>query len=286
MADTLVLTAAGKNQGAVLVDQGRPGYRDRGIPTGGPADRRSCAAANKLLDQPPLHPCLELTLTAGRWLLSGKGQLVLTGADMDWKLNGVPVARYGVIYLDGDYLLAGGYARKGCRAYLAIRGTWALPRVLGSVGGGLPGTVSVGTGFSCSVTSPNESPFRNSLGSEGKSTDDSCLILPVTAAPEWRLLSTIDRAWLLRSTFTVGRASNRQGIRLEAPGQPEIELPSLLSSPVLPGTVQLTPAGPILLGPDAHTVGGYPRILIAEPGDRAFQLKPGEPLRFGFTGKK
>jgi len=37
---------------------------------------------------------------------------------------------------------------------------------------------------------------------------------------------------------------------------------SILSSPVLPGTVQWTPSGQlIILMRDAQTVGGYPRIF-------------------------
>ncbi|MFT5018055.1 MAG: allophanate hydrolase subunit 2 [Limisphaerales bacterium] len=59
-----------------------------------------------------------------------------------------------------------------------------------------------------------------------------------------------------------------------------------MSSPVLPGTVQLTPSGPILLGPDAQTVGGYPRVLLAaKPGKLglAFQVGLGRPVRFSLV---
>ncbi len=283
MASTLTLTAAGKNPGAYLVDHGRPGYRDRGIQSGGSADRISCAAANHLLEQPPFHCCLELTLNGGRWLLAGKGQLVLTGAEMDWKLNGVPLDRYSVVYVEGDYLLAGSYARRGCRGYLAVRGEWDVPRVLGSVEAGMPGTMAVTPGFQCSITSPTESPFRNSIEGVTALFPGLPLSLPVIRGPEWRLLTADEQAWLLRTTFTVGNASNRQGMRLKCSRQPGLLLPSQLSSPVLPGTVQWTPDGPILLGPDAHTVGGYPRVLIAERSDRAFQLKPGEELRFALA---
>lgn len=42
----------------------------------------------------------------------------------------------------------------------------------------------------------------------------------------------------------------------------ENNLPSILSSGVLPGTVQLTPSGElIILMRDCQVTGGYPRIL-------------------------
>ncbi len=281
MADTLILRAAGHNQGARLVDHGRPGLRDQGIPSGGPADRRSCRKANELLAQAAGHCSLELALYGGRWLLSGKGQFVLTGAEMDWKLNATPVGMHSVIYLDGDYLLTGGYARgNGCRAYLAIRGAWQLPRILGSVELGLPGTTHIESGFWCPIVSTTEGAFRNGLLPEVGSVAEAALAISVVAAPEWRLLSSGLRDWLLHSTFRVHPDSDRQGIRLQASDQPPGELAPLLSSPVLPGTVQLTPAGPILLGPDAQTVGGYPRVLLSQTYDRAFQLRPGQCLRF------
>ena len=40
------------------------------------------------------------------------------------------------------------------------------------------------------------------------------------------------------------------------------ELDAIITSPVLPGTVQLTPSGKlIILMRDCQTTGGYPRVL-------------------------
>ena len=72
------------------------------------------------------------------------------------------------------------------------------------------------------------------------------------------------------------------GIRLAGP---TVSTPGqhLLSSPVLPGTIQLPPGGaPLLLLADAQTTGGYPRIAtVAESAlDELGQLRPGQPIRF------
>ncbi|MBB4081034.1 allophanate hydrolase subunit 2 [Lewinella aquimaris] len=279
MAAALRLTCIGSGAGAYLVDAGRPGYRDRGISSGGAADPVSAATVNRLLDQPATHCCLETTLNGGRWLVEGRGQLAVAGADMNWRLNGTPVDHCQVIYLDGCYLLTGGFAHRGCRGYVGLGGHWNLPRILGSVEAGLPGVARIGSGFSVEISDRAETPFRNDWPFEGSATPGR-VELRVCTGPEWSLLNARERQWLERTKFTVSSASNRQGIRLCSPTPFPLALPSLISSPVLPGTVQLTPEGPILLGPDAQTVGGYPRVLLAGEFGEAFQLKPGEVLGF------
>ena len=60
------------------------------------------------------------------------------------------------------------------------------------------------------------------------------------------------------------------------------ELPNeMMSSGVVPGTIQLTHEGqPIILLADAQTTGGYPRIakVIDEDLDALAQFKPGDML--------
>ncbi|MCP9235949.1 biotin-dependent carboxyltransferase family protein [Lewinella sp. JB7] len=278
MARSLTLTCCGSGAGAYLVDGGRAGYGDRGIPSGGPADAFSARAANHLLDQPAHHCCLEITLHGGRWLLEGTGQMAITGADMNWRLNGSPVDHHQVHYLDGAYLLTGGVAARGCRSYLGIRGDWNATRILGSVEAGLPGTARVTRGFTVDVISAEEAPFRSDWPRWDALTGTA--VLHAHPGPEWPWLNVRERQWLLQSVFTVDADSNRQGIRLRTPAGESFPLPSMISSPVLPGTVQLTSNGPILLGPEAQTVGGYPRVLLVNNLGDAYQLRPGQSLRF------
>jgi allophanate hydrolase subunit 2 len=57
----------------------------------------------------------------------------------------------------------------------------------------------------------------------------------------------------------------------------------MISGPVFTGTIQCPETGlPILLGPDAQTLGGYPRILQVVKADRHLigQLRPGDQLKF------
>lgn len=281
MARTLNITCLKTGGGAYLVDGGRAGHRALGVPSGGPADGVSMRAANHLQQQAADTPCLELTLTGGRWLLAGQGQICLTGVDMNWHLNDQPIATHTVITISGDALLTGGSAHNGLRAYLSARGSWELPRRLGSAESGVPGIPSISPGWMATIngTSPisfstNTDVFRVRVV--------EVFELAVHPGPEWSLLNGRQQGGLLSEVYRVSRDSNRQGIRLEAKLVTDIQLPSLISSPVLPGTIQLTPGGPVLLGPDAQTIGGYPRVLLVTDGmmmAAAFQLPLGGKLR-------
>ena len=281
MARTLTLTCL-QAGGARIVDGGRPGYGHLGVAAGGPADFRAMSAANHLLSRPDDATCLEFSGAGGRWLLSGEGQFCLTGADMNWRLNGRLVEACQVQYLDGDGLLIGSLARRGLRAYLAANGDWDLPVVLDSREPGVPGTRAITDGWSVAVNWEEECPFRSDFDVHRFHPSEEPAI-SVVPGPEWSLLSPEQQRWLTTTAFTVSADSNRQGIRLTGEDLPGPAIPNQLSSPVLPGTVQLTPTGPILLGPDAQTIGGYPRVLlVTEPAERAvaFQVKTGDDLRF------
>ncbi len=110
----------------------------------------------------------------------------------------------------------------------------------------------------------------------------TCVPLP---GPEWRWLKAKHAAELVDVSYRVSPASSRQGLRL-TPEPPwrlnALPLPNMLSSPVLPGTVQLTPSGLIVLGPDAQTIGGYPRVMVldAEQVARCYQLGIGGEVTF------
>lgn len=280
MAGTLTVRCLRPGGGAFIVDSGRPGYRAQGIASGGAADFRSQSAANRLLGQPDRSTCLEITLTGGHWLLSGKGQFVLTGADMNWRLNGRLLESYTVHYLDGDGLLTGTMAVRGLRAYFGILGDWGLPKSLGSAETGLPDKPSICEGWTASVGWEEEVPYQADLEVH-RHFPVTPFRLSVTPGPEWSWLTPAQQADVLKRTYLISPESSRQGIRLTS-GLPAFDLPSLISSPVLPGTIQLTPAGPILLGPQAQTVGGYPRILLTNSAKNlaaSFQVGIGGEVR-------
>ena len=77
--------------------------------------------------------------------------------------------------------------------------------------------------------------------------------------PEFHLLND-DQKRQLTKPFRLSKSCNRIGVVLEE--EISNDFPQQLSSGVIPGTVQLTPSGKlIVLMRDCQTTGGYPRIL-------------------------
>ena len=90
-----------------------------------------------------------------------------------------------------------------------------------------------------------------------------------------------DPASFTGQVFEVTPASNRMGLRLR--GEPLPWPGELVSEPVCPGSVQVTNDGQcIILGVDAQTIGGYPKIaqVIRADLDCLGQLSPGQLLQF------
>src|SRR5699024_9063927 len=84
--------------------------------------------------------------------------------------------------------------------------------------------------------------------------------LTVFPGPEWGELSETVKRDVLQKTFSISQKNTRQAYQVKE--KIKNNLAAILTQPVLPGTVQLTPAGNmIILMRDAQTTGGYPRIL-------------------------
>lgn len=290
----MYITCVQPGAAAFLIDHGRPGQSALAIPTSGAADRRAAKRLRDILALPPEAVMIECSLRGGQWLLSGQGQIAIGGADMPWKLNGRPLEAYTTIDIAGDYLLDGGTASCGCRSYIAIRGEWKVPKIMGSVSPGLPGIGPITKGWQATIDTwpvldyfSDFDPYQH--------CPKFPLHFPVSPGPEWSLLQAEEQALLLEKAFRVSPESNRQGLRLQlaAPNEAQnkwpqrSELRQMISSPVLPGTIQLTPDGLLLLLCDAQTVGGFPRVLLlseAEATDLAAQLKAGDELHFSLSG--
>ena len=83
--------------------------------------------------------------------------------------------------------------------------------------------------------------------------------IEVFKGPEFDLLSSNSKNKLFKNEFTIS-TNNRMAYNLVEKLQ--VGTKSIISSPVLPGSVQLTPSGKmIILHRDCQTTGGYPRIL-------------------------
>jgi allophanate hydrolase subunit 2 len=86
--------------------------------------------------------------------------------------------------------------------------------------------------------------------------------------PEFEQFTLAARDQLWSAAWRITPQSNRMGNRLEGPELKRKRNADMLSSAVIPGTIQVPPSGqPIILMGDAQTTGGYPRIGVVIRAD-------------------
>lgn len=89
-------------------------------------------------------------------------------------------------------------------------------------------------------------------------------------------------------SYRISVDSNRMGIRLTGHALNLTQSKTMVSSGLLPGSVQIPPSGlPIISSVDGPTMGGYPRIAHIISADHALlgQLKAQDKIRFTLINK-
>lgn len=246
---------------STIQDLGRFGFRDIGVPVSGVMDSYSAQFANALLGNANGSAIIEMTMLGGKFQFLEPTIVAISGALMNPKLNDEPVSQNKLIHIQANDVLYFANVKKGFRTYLAVKGGFKTENVLGS------------RSMYPSVTPQSVikkedhffyEPFEGVPNAFSKvKYDDSNLesnVLEVFKGVEFDKLSENQKQQLFSNGFLVSKNNNRMAYQLE----PKLEnsLKSILSSPVLPGTVQLTPNGNlIVLMRDCQTTGGYPRVL-------------------------
>lgn len=271
-----------------LQDEGRPGYQTQGVPLGGAMDRQSAALANQLVGNPLRTPVLESTLLGPRLCFHGPAQLALAGALASPMLNGHPIPRYTTVNVPPGAILNIGSMQQGCRTYLAIRGDWQLKKWLGSCSPPpyqpevLTPDSRLQPGQFLKIQNAPNIEIRQFPLQDHPIFPKICEVR-VFPGPEWGAFPNSAREHFLNQPFTLSKDSNRMGLRLREQLPETGHLSGLLSSAVLPGTIQVPSSGqPIILMADAQTTGGYPRLAQVCTNDLPIlaQCRPGDQVRF------
>ena len=247
-----------------IQDLGRFQYRNYGVPVSGVMDDYHAKLANQILGNDENAAVLELTLQGSSLKFHENTQIVICGADLSPKLNRSDLrANISVNVSKGDQLEFG-KRNYGVRTYLAVKDGFQMKQVLKSCSfyDGITEKSKVSTGdlipykaFSGNIQSKANIAIQHEIFR----SNEIC----VYKGPEFDFLSKAQQEELFSTTFSIG-LNNRMAYQLE-----EIiknECPSIITSAVLPGTIQLTPSGKlIILMKDCQTTGGYPRILQLDP---------------------
>jgi antagonist of KipI len=263
-------------------DLGRLGHRNEGVPLSGAMDPVALRIANLLVGNPETSAALEVTLSGAELSFSQGAVVAVCGAEY----SGIPAWRPFVLQ-PGEILKLGDCTR-GYRGYIAVRGGLDVPLVLGSRSTYLPGGWGGWAGRKLEAGDQLPIGAARPLTAPVPGISASWSLLPSYAAePILRVILGAQAAWfgasLGAATYKVSPQSDRMGLRLGGPKLTAKGGKELVSSGVVPGTVQVPPDGqPIVLGADAQTIGGYPRAaqVVAVDLPVVAQLRPGDVVKF------
>lgn len=243
-----------------IQDKGRFGYRHIGVPVSGVMDGYSASIANNLLENKEDSAVMEITMTGPSLEFDAGTYIALSGADISAKLNDSAIKINEVHQVQKGDVLSFGKLIHGLRAYLAVKNGFDTALVMNS------------RSFYKPVTSRNtlidlmELPLEGHRSFEAKISSVSPEafqkehVLDVFRGPEYSMLEDKQLEALFGKQFTIAKENNRMAYQLREtiPGHNR----SMITSATIPGTVQFTPTGKlIILMKDGQTTGGYPRVL-------------------------
>ena len=261
-----------------IQDKGRFGYRNIGVPSSGYMDSESAETANLIINNPKDNPLIEATLIGPTLEFKKSAVICITGGEFSPTLNDIKISSYSAIEVNKGDILKVNNSSIGSRCYISIQGTIISDTILGS------------KSFYHQITNSNIIEdgdiflFKKNIRTlEQKYTHKKFELnktINVFRGPEFKCLSKESINTLFNEEFSIG-INNRMAYNLLEKIQDGVN--SIISSGVIPGTVQLTPSGNIIiLHRDSQTTGGYPRILQLNEkslNDLA-QLRTGDKIRF------
>jgi biotin-dependent carboxylase-like uncharacterized protein len=267
-----------------IQDSGRFGFLNKGVPVAGYMDSFSAMKLNKLLENSDASAVMEITMTGPTLLFEEPTYLCVGGANMSITLNNQPIEHYKVHKIEKGDILSYGRLKKGLRSYLAIKDGFDTDLRIGSRSFYFPITTKSHLNNGVEIA---YAPCIEFMPKISEIKVDSFLEeykLSVAIGPEFNILNDRQLEQLFSKKFAIAKEYNRMAYQLEEAIQDHSY--RMLTSATLPGTVQLTPSGKlIVLMKDGQTTGGYPRIL--QLSDKAIsilaQKKYGDRISFRLT---
>lgn len=244
-----------------IQDLGRLGQAKLGVPVSGPMDTYSAEMANVLLKNKRSDALIEITFGGAKFQFTTSTFISITGADFSAKLNDQPLEMMTAYRVEAGSILSFGKRNYGARTYLAVQGGIRSEECLESKSflKGITNQFRLAKGDELTIKKGSVRRDRGLSRIKVPKELFQSEVLECYPGPEFDQLNQEQQDRLFE-LFTISEDNNRIGYRLN-----EIianELPTILTSGVLPGTVQLTPSGKlIVLMRDCQVTGGYPRVL-------------------------
>ena len=276
-------------------DLGRPGYQHLGVPVSGALDHVSLRAANLLVGNPPGMGALEVAYRGPTLAVEADSvRIAVAGGQAPIDIvspDGAGARRLGVC--ESARLLRGQTLKIGAPSgsailYLAVEGGFDIAAVMGSQSTLTRGGIGGFEGRA--LRAGDVLPVRQQAAVEREEAMLPTLDLAppsrirVVLGPQDDHFTAAGLRTLLESTYTVSRASDRMGMRLDGPTlEHSGRGANIISDGTAPGSIQVPGNGlPIVLLADRQTTGGYPKVATVISADMPAlgRMTPGSKVSF------
>lgn len=280
---------------------GRIGFWNQGFPPSGPMDSWSFRMANVLVGNQPGDAGLECQFMGPSLKFLEDKTVAVTGADMQAKLDGEPVAMWTSFNVKAGQVLEMTFPKIGSRSYIAISGGISTEPWLGSRAtfhkagvGGMEGRA---------IQKGQTIPVNKGVGKAGRmvkeefrpqiSTNKTWEI-EVVAGPNDDWIDEAGHERFINSDWKLSGKSDRTGFRLDGPEwtftdkaynkSPEHgnEPSNIIDHGYPNGAINLAGQTPIILVSDGPSMGGFinPYTVPQATFWKLGQSKPGDIYKF------
>lgn len=246
-----------------IQDTGRHDFQDYGVPLSGTMDAYSTKIANALVGNSEDDAVLEITISGPKLEFLTSTFISISGADISPSINNAKISLNTLIKVAKGDILSFGKLNYGCRCYLAVSGGFQTETVMNSrsMYQHITSNYRIVKGHVLSINERlNERTENVNASIKINQQHFSNTTIKVYKGPEFEGLTKLQQKALLYKSFSVAKENSRMAYQLNE--TLENDLAPIITSLVLPGTVQLTPSGTlVILMRDCQTTGGYPRVL-------------------------
>lgn len=246
---------------ATVQDYGRLNHAKHGLSQSGVMDEHAYFWGNYLLDNHFNDAVVEITF--GALMLEAKVDtfIVVTGADLDFKINNKTVPIWCVLQVYKGDNLSWGKGKRGLRAYLAVKDGFNTQLLFNSRSVNLREQIgsqlSEGDNLPCKHFDKMDIGF---MPPEYLPDYNQALVLRLLPSYQFNQFNDKQQAIFFNQTYSISNASDRSGCRLD--GTPmTYKKQKMISEGMSYGSVEIITNGlPIILLKDAPNIGGYPKI--------------------------
>lgn len=285
-----MITTVQQGNFTTIQDEGRWGYQAYGMPIAGVMDRYAARMANLLAGNGQAAAVLEMTAEGGTFRFDAAQLVAICGADMQAVLNGEAVRNWSSFVVPGGSELRFGGALSGYRAYLAVRGGFAVPQVLGSrstctraqIGGHEGRALRQGDVLYVGGDIQGAAVSRR-LNLPYIPRYDNELTLRVLPGPQEDMFEAKSLRSFFHSVYKINRQSDRIGYGLKGPKMKAADKVDIISDAMWQGAIEIMANGmPFIMTADHQTTGGFAKLGSVIWADLPVlaQAKPGDTVRF------